>query len=118
MCIRKHYGGGEWTIPRSVNNDLYIVWPTREGAILGVEGAVQVLYGREFRDILDETQRKEQVKRRVKEIGWTQLLREPREAGQTIIDPRDTRPFLIRALKWLKNKQQDLPARKHENIRT
>ena len=40
-----------------------------------------------------------------------------REATQKIIDPRETRPFLIRALKWLRNREEDLPPKKHENIR-
>ncbi len=40
-----------------------------------------------------------------------------REATEKIIDPRDTRPFIIRALKWLKNKKQEWPSRRHENFR-
>ena len=40
-----------------------------------------------------------------------------RDAAQKIIDPRETRPFLIRALKWLKERKQDLPLKKHENFR-
>ena len=40
-----------------------------------------------------------------------------REATQKIIDPRNTRPFLINALRWLGKRKQDLPERKHENMR-
>ncbi|MFH1087513.1 MAG: hypothetical protein V1737_02870 [Chloroflexota bacterium] len=40
-----------------------------------------------------------------------------REATQKFIDPRETRPFLIRALRWLRNRKQEWAPRKHENIR-
>ena len=66
--------------------------------------------------IKDEKAREEQKKKRIEEMQWglDMLLR---ESTQKFIDPRDTRPFLIRALKWLENRKQDWPPKKHENIR-
>jgi propionyl-CoA carboxylase beta chain len=83
---------------------------------MGADGAVGIIYRKELAAIQDEALRKEQTSKRVEEMQWS-LDTQMREATQKIIDPRDTRPFLIRALKWLRNRKQDLPPRKHENIR-
>lgn len=67
-------------------------------------------------NISDEAKRKEQEKTRIAEMQWG-LDMQMRESTQKFIDPRDTRPFLIRALRWLRNRKQEWAPRKHENIR-
>ena len=117
IFIRKAYGGGRLAMPgQFLMGDLQVAWPTYEPGLMGAEGAVSILYKKELGSVKDEKAREEQKKRRVEEMQWglDMLLR---ESTQKFIDPRDTRPFLIRALKWLKNRQQDLPPKKHENIR-
>ena len=117
IFIRKAYGGGRLAMPgQFLMGDLQVAWPTYEPGLMGAEGAVSILYKKELAGIKDEKAREEQKKKRVEEMQWglDMLLR---ESTQKFIDPRDTRLFLIRALKWLKNRQQDLPPKKHENIR-
>ena len=96
--------------------DLQVAWPGYEPGLMGAEGAVAILYRKELTSITDEEKREAQKKKRVEDMQWglDMLLR---ESTQTFIDPRETRPFLIRALKWLRNRQQNFPERKHENIR-
>ena len=77
---------------------------------------MSIIYRRELAAIEDKTQREEQEKKHIEEMQWG-LDMQIREATQKFIDPRETRPFLIRALKWLKNRKQDWAPRKHENIR-
>jgi acetyl-CoA carboxylase carboxyltransferase component len=117
IAIRKHFGGSQLSHPGPfLGGDIIVAWPTYEPGLMGAEGAVSIIYRRELAAISDETQRKEQEKRRVEEMEWS-LDMQLRDAPQKIIDPRDTRSFLIRTLNWLRNRKQDLPQRKHENIR-
>ena len=99
-----------------LSSDLAIAWPTVEPGLMSAEGAVGILYRKELAAIKDEAARKEQEEKRLEEMRWS-LDMLVREGSQSIIDPRDTRPFLIRALKWLINRQEELPHKKHENTR-
>jgi acetyl-CoA carboxylase carboxyltransferase component len=117
VFIRKAYGGGRLAMPgQFLMGDLQVAWPTYEPGLMGAEGAVSIIYRKELTAIEDEKAREEQKNKRVEEMQWglDMLLR---ESAQKFIDPRDTRPFLIKALKWLGNRQQCLPQKKHENIR-
>ncbi|MDI6762347.1 MAG: carboxyl transferase domain-containing protein [Thermodesulfobacteriota bacterium] len=117
VTIRKHYGGGRLSMPGlSLGGDLAVAWPTQEPGLMGAEGAAAIIYRRELASIPDESLREKQKNTRVMELKWG-LDMMVREATQKIIDPRDTRPFLIKALRWLRNRKQDLPSRKHENFR-
>ncbi len=125
VSIRKRYGGGGLAMPgQMMMGDLHVAWPTFEPGLMGAAGAVAIIYGRELKAIADEAQRKEQEKKRIAEMerGLDMLIR---EAVQDFIDPRDTRAYLIKALRWLGDRQQrwpgdnqgQLPLRKHENFR-
>ena len=117
VATRKHFGGGRLAMPgQFLGGDLSVAWPIYEPGLMGAEGAVSIIYRKELAAIPNESLRKEQEGRRIEEMRWS-LDMQVRDASQKIIDPRDTRPFLIRALKWLRNRKQDLPQRKHENIR-
>jgi len=84
--------------------------------LMGAAGAVAILYRKELQAIEDEKLRKEQESIRIEEMQFG-LDMQMREGIQRIIDPRDTRPILIKALKWLKNRTEKVPDKKHENIR-
>ncbi len=117
ITIRKQYGGGRLAMaPLNLGGDIAVAWPTFEPGLMGAEGAVSIIFRRELAAITDETQRKEQEKKRVEEMQWG-LDMQARDSTQKFIDPRETRPFLIRALKWLRNRKQEWAPRKHENIR-
>ena len=97
-------------------SDVAVAWPTHEPGLMGAEGAVSIIYRKELSSIADEAEKRDREKMRVEEMRWN-LDMQIREATQKIIDPRDTRSFLIRALRWLRNRKQDLPEKKHENVR-
>ena len=117
IFVRKAYGGGRLAMPgQFLMGDLQVAWPCYEPGLMGAAGAVSIIYRKELAAIKEEKEKQAQQMKRLEEMQWgLDLL--VREATQTFIDPRTTRPFLIRALKWLKNRKQDLPPRKHENIR-
>jgi acetyl-CoA carboxylase carboxyltransferase component len=117
IFIRKAYGGGRLAMPgQFLMGDLQVAWPTYEPGLMGAEGAVSIIYRKELSSVKDERVREVLKRKRVDEMRWglDMLLR---ESTQKFIDPKETRPFLIRSLKWLKNRRQDFPSRKHENIR-
>ena len=117
VAVRKHFGGGRLAMPGPfLGSDISIAWPTDEPGLMSADGAVGIIYRKELKAIQDESLRKEQENKRVDEMKWN-LDMLVREGSEKIIDPRETRPFLIRALKWLRNRKRDLPPKKHENIR-
>lgn len=117
VAVRKHFGGGRLAMPGPfLGSDISIAWPTDEPGLMSAEGAVAILYRKESKSIQDEALRKEQEKKRIEEMKWN-LDMLVREGSEKIIDPRDTRRFLVMALKWLRNRKQDLLPKKHENIR-
>ena len=117
VAVRKHFGGGRLAMPGPfLGSDIAIAWPTVEPGLMSAEGAVGIMYRKELASIQDETLRKEQEDKRIQEMRWS-LDMLVREGSEEIIDPRDTRPFLIMALKWLKGRKKDLSPKKHENIR-
>lgn len=117
VSLRKHFGGGRLAMPgSSLASDVAVGWPTFEPGLMGAKGAVSILYRKELKAISDEQLREEQENKRIEEMQFS-LDMHMREGAQKIIDPRETRPFLIRALSWLKNREQKLPEKKHENIR-
>ncbi len=117
VAVRKHFGGGRLAMPGPfLGSDISIAWPTDEPGLMSAEGAVAILYRKESKSIQDEALRKEQEKKRIEEMKWN-LDMLVREGSEKIIDPRDTRRFLVMALKWLRNRKQNLLPKKHENIR-
>jgi len=117
LSIRKLYGGGTLAMPGTgLGGDLYASWPALYQGVMGPEGAVSILYKGELSAIQNETARKERQKKRIIEMSEHLKSLEQRQP-QEFIDPRDTRPFLIKALRLLSEKSQEIPSRKHDNIR-
>ncbi len=117
VAVRKLYGGGALAMPgTTLGGDLDVAWPTVERGLMGGEGAVSIIYKREFKAIEDEAKREEKRAQRVAEMKQ-KFLALGREWAQDFIDPRDTRRFLIKALRTLSNRREERPKRKHENMR-
>ncbi len=117
VAIRKLYGGGGVAMPgTTLGGDVDVAWPTVERGLMGGEGAVSIIYKRELAAIEDEKARAAQRSRRVVQMK-DKFKSLEREWAQDFIDPRDTRPYLIRALRNLSHRQEPRPRRKHENMR-
>ncbi|WP_378789674.1 acyl-CoA carboxylase subunit beta [Nonomuraea fastidiosa] len=116
VIVRKAYGGAYIVMDsRSIGADLSFAWPTNEIAVMGAEGAANVIFRREIAAAPDPER---QRIRRVEEYRRT--LMHPYHAAERglvddIIDPRDTRARLIRALELLRAKHVPPPYRKHGN---
>ncbi|MTE22578.1 methylmalonyl-CoA carboxyltransferase [Streptomyces sp. TRM43335] len=116
VVLRKAYGGAYIVMDsQSIGADLTYAWPTNEIAVMGAEGAANVIFRREIAasDDPDET-RRELVKEYKSELMHPYYAAE-RGLVDDVIDPADTRSVLVGALAMLRTKHADLPARKHGN---
>ncbi len=119
IAVRKLYGGGGVAMPgTTLGGDLDIAWPSVERGLMGGEAAAAIIYKRELRALKekDEASLKARHAQLVSEMQ-RKLRGLEREWGQEFIDPRNTRPFLIEALKVFAGRKEKRPRRKHENIR-
>jgi acetyl-CoA carboxylase carboxyltransferase component len=116
LILRKAYGGAYIVMDsRSVGADLSYAWPTNEIAVMGAEGAANVIFRRQIAEADDpEAMRAQMVKQYKDELMHPYYAAE-RGLVDDVIDPAATRQVLIRSLHMLRSKHADLPARKHGN---
>jgi len=115
VITRKAYGGAYCVMAsKHIRTDVNFAYPTAEIAVMGAEGAVGVLFRREVAE-QDESYRSQKV------TELTEKFANPYVAAgrgyiDEVIEPRYTRPKLIRALNLLQNKRDSNPPKKHGNI--
>ena len=117
ITLRKSYGGSHIVMScKQLRGDMNYAWPTAEIAVMGGAGAVEVLYAREAKDQENPAQFLAE-----KEAEYTKLFANPYNAAKygyidDVIEPRNTRFRVIRALQQLQTKKLSNPAKKHGNI--
>jgi acetyl-CoA carboxylase carboxyltransferase component len=122
VMIRRSYGGGNVVMgSKTMGADFSFAWPTAEISIMGPESAAAVIWANELKDSKESPDRAAILEAKCNEyrekyIDIFKLAENYRfDFVDDIIDPRDTRAVLIRALEALKNKTVNLPNRKHGN---
>jgi acetyl-CoA carboxylase carboxyltransferase component len=100
---------------KSIGADLAFAWPSAELAVMGPQGAVEIVYRRELQMAADPTARKAEL---VDE--YTERFANPYGAAERgfvddVIDPADTRATIIAGFELLRSKREELPRRKHGN---
>ena len=117
VTLRKSYGGSHIVMScKQLRGDMNYAWPTAEIAVMGGAGAVEVLYAKEAKDQENPAQFLAD-----KEAEYTKLFANPYNAAKygyidDVIEPRNTRFRVIRALQQLQTKKLTNPAKKHGNI--
>ena len=117
ITLRKSYGGSHIVMScKQLRGDMNYAWPTAEIAVMGGAGAVEVLYAREAKEQENPAQFLAE-----KEAEYTKLFANPYNAAKygyidDVIEPRNTRFRIIRALQQLQTKKLSNPAKKHGNI--
>ncbi|MGH3166681.1 MAG: acyl-CoA carboxylase subunit beta [Trebonia sp.] len=116
LILRKAYGGAYIVMDsRSVGADLSYAWPINEIAVMGAEGAANVIFRRQIASADDpEAMRKRMIKEYKAELMHPYYAAE-RGLVDDVIDPAQTREVLISSLRMLRTKHADLPVRKHGN---
>ena len=117
VTLRKSYGGSHIVMScKQLRGDINYAWPSSEIAVMGAEGAVGVLYAKEAKTHENPAQFKLE-----KEEEYRELFANPYQAAKygyidDVIEPRNTRFRVIKALNMLATKKQTNPAKKHGNI--
>ena len=117
VIMRKAYGGAYIVMSsKHLRSDVNLVWPSAEIAVMGAEGAVNIIYRGEISGSGDPNQTRKELMADYQEKFTNPFVAANRGFVDDVIDPAETRPRLIRALEMLQNKQDTLPAKKHGNI--
>lgn len=120
VTLRKSYGGAHITMScKQLRGDINYAWPSANIAVMGADGAVQILYGKELKAVEDPEEQAKLAEEKKNE--YNDLFCNPYQAAKMgyiddIIEPRNTRFRVIRALEQLAGKKQTLPAKKHDNL--
>jgi acetyl-CoA carboxylase carboxyltransferase component len=117
VITRKAYGGAyDVMSSKHVRGDINYAWPTAEVAVMGVDGAVNII----FKDQIENSPDPDETRRRLV-ADYIEKFANPyvpaaRGFIDDVIEPRQTRPKLIAALQMLRNKRDSMPPKKHGNI--
>jgi acetyl-CoA carboxylase carboxyltransferase component len=117
VITRKAYGGAYVVMDsKSVGSDLAFAWPTAELAVMGPQGAVEIIYRRELQAAADPLARRAELVEEYTERYANPYIAAERGYVDDVIDPAETRVKLIRGLEMLRSKREELPKRKHGNV--
>src|SRR5512134_881400 len=101
---------------KHIRSDLNLAWPSAEIAVMGPEGAVNIIFRKELEKAEDPVKRKADLMAEYREKLAKPYIAAERGYIDDVIEPRETRPRLINALEMLSNKRDTNPAKKHGNI--
>jgi propionyl-CoA carboxylase beta chain len=117
LITRKAYGGAFIVMgSKYLGSDINFAWPSAEIAVMGAQGAVNILHRKEIAEAKDlDATRKELVDDYTEKFSNPYLAAE-RGTIDSVIEPEDSRQYITKAFRTLKTKRDILPARKHGNI--
>jgi propionyl-CoA carboxylase beta chain len=117
IITRKAYGGAYVVMSsKHIRGDVNLAWPTAEIAVMGAEGAVNVLFRRDLKDAEDPAALRAKLVDEFNEKFSNPYIAAAAGFIDRVIRPSDTRPVVIDALAMLANKRDSNPPRKHGNI--
>ncbi len=117
VIVRKAYGGAYIVMDsKSIGTDLSFAWPSAELAVMGPEGAVEIVHRRELAEAADPVARRAELVSAYAERFSNPYAAAERGYVDDVIDPAETRRVLIRSFAMLATKREDLPKRKHGNV--
>jgi len=117
VITRKAYGGAYCVMnSKHIRGDVNIAWPTAEIAVMGAEGAVKIIFRREIKAAQDPQAEQARIVADFRERFANPYVAARMGYLDDVIEPRRTRPYLIRALSYLDNKRLTNPPKKHGNI--
>ncbi|KOP83361.1 acyl-CoA carboxylase subunit beta [Cytobacillus solani] len=117
VILRKAYGGAYVALnSKSIGADLVFAWPNAEVAVMGPQGAANIIFAREISNSDDPEAIRAQKIEEYREKFANPYVAASRGMIDDVIDPRETRIKLIQALDMLRNKKETRPKKKHGNI--
>ena len=119
VIVRKAYGGAYCVMSsKHLRGDVNLAWPGAEIAVMGPEGAVEIIYSKEIKQAAPENKDslQEQLREKYKEMFANPYNAARKGYIDDVIIPANTRKRVIKALKMLDTKQESWPGKKHGNI--
>ena len=117
VILRKAYGGAYVALnSKSIGADIVYAWPNAEIAVMGPEGAANIIFAREIQNSDNPEETRQKKIQEYREKFANPYVAASQGMVDDVIDPRETRIKLAQALKMLRNKKESRPARKHGNI--
>jgi propionyl-CoA carboxylase beta chain len=117
VITRKAYGGAYDVMgSKHLGADVNLAWPTAQIAVMGAQGAVNILYRRELMAAEDPDAQRARLVTEYEDTLANPYLAAERGYVDAVIRPSDTRVQIVRALRALRNKRATLPPKKHGNI--
>jgi len=117
VITRKAYGGAYCVMAsKHLRTDMNFAYPTAEIAVMGSEGAVNILYRRELQNSEDPVERRRELTAEYKDRFASPFIAAEEGFIDEVIEPRLTRSKLIKALRMLDRKRESLPPKKHGNM--
>ncbi len=117
IITRKAYGGAYIVMSsKYIRTDMVYAWPTTEVAVMGADGAVNILYAKKLKEMENPEEERQKI------LGeYSEKFSKPYHVAASghvdeILIPAETRPKLISALELLRDKKASLPEKKHGNI--
>ena len=120
VITRKAYGGAYDVMgSKHLGADMNLAWPTAQIAVMGAQGAVNILYRKEIAEASEagnEEERRDQLIQEYEDHLANPYLAAERGYVDAVIQPHETRTEIVRALRLLRSKRETLPPKKHGNI--
>ncbi|MEI2665158.1 acyl-CoA carboxylase subunit beta [Rossellomorea sp. LJF3] len=117
VILRKAYGGAYVALnSKSIGADLVFAWPNAEIAVMGPQGAANIIFAREIASSDNPEELREQKIEEYREKFANPYVAASRGMVDDVIDPRETRIKLIQGLEMMRNKREERPKKKHGNI--
>jgi acetyl-CoA carboxylase carboxyltransferase component len=114
VVTRKAYGGAyDVMSSKHIRGDINLAWPTAEIAVMGPEGAVNIIFKKELEQSEDVERRRAELVSEYRSKFANPYIAASRGYIDDVIEPRETRPRLVNALEMLANKRDANPAKKH-----
>src|SRR5919202_1083431 len=117
VITRKAYGGAyDVMCSKHIGADLNVAWPTGEIAVMGARAAVNIIFRRQLAEAENPEEKREELIAEYEEQFNNPMVAAEMGYIDDVIDPRETRPYLIKALQMIRTKRPERPPRKHGNI--
>jgi methylmalonyl-CoA carboxyltransferase 12S subunit len=117
VVVRKAYGGGYIAMcSKDLGADLVLAWPSAEIAVMGAEGAAEIVFRREIAAAENQDVRRQELIDQYRDTFATPYVAAAARLVDDIIEPADTRACLATALETLHTKRQPRPSKKHGNM--
>jgi propionyl-CoA carboxylase beta chain len=117
LITRKAYGGAFIVMgSKYLGSDINFAWPTAEIAVMGAQGAVNILYRKDLAESKDSVAKRNELITDYNESLANPYLAAERGTIDTVIEPNQSRAYITKAFRTLRTKRDTLPARKHGNI--